>query len=162
MPSAKVQNTILNKTFLPMKTFHFKHFGQIILCFFIASVSFAFTSPTPNHIEKMPLQGWEKLGQRKVNYGLDKDEILVTAREGRFTAVKIMVKKSPINLHKAVIHFRNGSKQEINVRANIPAGGETRAVDIRGGKRIIQKVVFWYDTKGIQDKRAVVELWGRH
>ena len=32
---------------------------------------------------------WEKLGQRRVNYGLDRDEILVTAREGTFTALRL-------------------------------------------------------------------------
>lgn len=105
---------------------------------------------------------WERLGKRKVNFGLDKDEIYVTAREGRFTAVKLMVKNSPVNLHKAVIHFRNGSKQVINVRKTLPSGGSTRVVDIQGRKRIIQKVVFWYDTKGIARGKSVVELWGRH
>lgn len=145
-----------------MKTLKLNHFGQVVLCLAIATMSFAFTSPSPNILESATPPRWEKLGQRNVNYGLDKDEIKVTARDGRFTAVKIMVRKSPINLHKAVLHFGNGSKQEINLRKNIPAGGETRVIDIKGGKRVINKVVFWYDTKGILNRKAVVELWGRH
>ncbi|MCO6477283.1 MAG: DUF2541 family protein [Phaeodactylibacter sp.] len=104
---------------------------------------------------------WEKLGQRKVNRSLDRDEIVVTGREGAFRKIKLMVRRSPINMHRCVIHFRNGSAQEVELRNNIPAGGETRVIDIDGNRRIITKVVFWYDTKGLQDK-AVVELWGRH
>lgn len=145
-----------------MKTLNLNHFGQLFVCLVIATTSFAFTTTSSAISEKAIQPRWEKLGQRNVNYRLDKDEIMVTAREGRFTAIKIMVRKSPINLHKAIIHFANGTRQEINVRDKIPAGGETRTIDIKGGKRVISKVVFWYDTKGLQDKKAVVELWGKH
>lgn len=104
---------------------------------------------------------WEKLGERKINRKLDRDEIFVTAREGRFSKIKIGVKESAINMHRCVIHFANGSTQEVNIRKNIPAGGTTRVIDINGGKRVIKKIVFWYDTKGLQNKARVV-VWGRH
>ncbi|MCO6491113.1 MAG: DUF2541 family protein [Phaeodactylibacter sp.] len=104
---------------------------------------------------------WEKLGQRRVDRKVDRDEILVTAREGAFRKIKLIVRRSPINMHRCVVHFRNGDTQDVELRNNIPAGGETRVIDIEGNRRIITKVVFWYDTKGLQDK-AVVELWGRH
>ncbi len=147
-----------------MKTLNLNRFGQVFLCFAIAALSFAFTAPSPDKIEETPPPRWEKLGQRAVNYGLDRDEIAVTARDGRFTAIKLMIKKSPINLHRVVIHFGNGTKQEVNVRNKIPAGGETRVIDIQGGRRVISKVVFRYDTKGLLRMRSkgVVELWGRH
>ncbi|GJM36024.1 MAG: hypothetical protein DHS20C18_50250 [Saprospiraceae bacterium] len=119
----------------------------------------SFTTITPEHID---LGRWEKLGQRNVNYGLDRDEVYVTAREGRFTAIKLGVKRSGINMHRCVVHFRNGSSQEIDIRENIPAGGTTRVIDLTGPKRIISKVVFWYDTKNIAARKGVVALWGRH
>ncbi len=105
---------------------------------------------------------WEKLGQRKVNYSVDRDEIFVTAREGRFKALKFIVRKAPINMHKLVIHFANGSKKEVDLRENIPAGGSSRVIDLPGNKRIIKKVVFVYDTKNRASQKAVVELWARH
>ncbi len=105
---------------------------------------------------------WEKLGQRKVNYAVDRDEIFVTAREGRFTALKLTVKKGGINMHKMVIHFADGSKKKVDLRAKIPAGGSTRVIDLPGNRRIIRKVVFVYDTKNFSSRKAVVELWGRH
>ena len=105
---------------------------------------------------------WEKLGMRMVNYGLDRDEIPVTLAEGTFTSVKLIVNHSPINMHRFVVHFSNGSTQEVWVRKAIPRGGETRIIDLEGGKRGIKKVVFWYDTKKLARGRAVVELWGGH
>lgn len=131
-----------------------------IFIFLLAAFTFG-TAFTPITSEASIQGRWEMLGQRKVNRSLDRDEIIVTAREGAFRKAKLMVRKSPINMHRCVIHFRNGDTQEVAIRNNIPAGGETRVIDIEGNRRIITKVVFWYDTKGLQDK-AVVELWGRH
>lgn len=108
------------------------------------------------------LGGWEKLGVRKVNYGLDRDEIWVTAAEGRFTALKLSVTGGGINLHRIAVHYGNGDIDELEVRENIRPGGETRVLDLQGNKRIIQKVVFWYDTKNWAGRKASVHLWGRH
>jgi hypothetical protein len=127
------------------------------------------TSPTSSepqlqtsNLKLQTLRPWELLGVKKVDYALDRDEVLVTAREGRFTGLKVRVKHSPINLHKIVIHYGNGEVDEIEVRSNIPTGGETRVLDLPGNKRVIQKVVFWYDTKNLARGKALVELWGRH
>lgn len=105
---------------------------------------------------------WEKLGMRAVNYGLDRDEIPVTLAEGTFNSVKLIVNRSPINMHRFVIHFSNGDTQEVWVRQTLRRGDATRIIDLKGGKRGIKKVVFWYDTKNLARGRAVVELWGRH
>ena len=102
------------------------------------------------------------MGLRKVNYGLDHDEILVTAREGKFTAVKLIVRKGGINMHRMVIHYGNGNRQDVDLRQNIPANGETRVIDLEGQGRIINRVEFWYDTKNFARGRATLQLWGRH
>lgn len=116
---------------------------------------------TPTTEEAFPPR-WELLGSRKVNYRLDRDEIMVTAREGVFSKVKLKVRKGGINMHRMVIHFRNGEKQEVAIRKNIAVNGETRVIDLKGGRRVIRKVVFWYDTKGVAGRRATVNLWGRN
>lgn len=105
---------------------------------------------------------WELLGVKKVNYGLDRDEIDVTAQEGFFTGLKIKVKRSPINMHKLAVHFGNGEVQEIELRENFRAGGESRILDLPGNKRVIRKVVIWYDTKNLARGKGLVEVWGRH
>ena len=105
---------------------------------------------------------WEKLGQRKVNFNADKDEIGVGRFEGFFDALRLKVKKGPINMHKMVVHFHNGETKEIELRDNFTAGSESRVIDLPGNRRIIDKVVFWYDTKDFANSKAIVELWGRH
>jgi hypothetical protein len=105
---------------------------------------------------------WEKLGERKVNLGLDHDKIVVGGGDGLFTKLKIRVRNSGINLHKVVVHFGNGEKQELEIREDIPKGGESRVIDLTGNKRIITSVDFWYDTKGLINDKALVVLLGRH
>ena len=105
---------------------------------------------------------WELLGVKKVNYGVDRDEIDVTAQEGFFTGLKLKVKHSPINMHKLVVHYGNGDVQEIELRENFRAGSESRVIDLQGNKRVIRKVVIWYDTKNLARGKGVVEVWGRH
>jgi hypothetical protein len=137
--------------------------SNALLVVLIAFVSFSFAS-TPISEPKVDIEPprWEKLGQRKVNYGLDRDEIFVTARDGRFSKIKLRVKNGGLNMHRCVIHFANGSKQNVEMRNNLAPGSETRVIDINGGRRVIKKVVFWYDSKNWSQKKAVVALWGRH
>ncbi len=104
---------------------------------------------------------WQLLGQRKIDRKLDRDEIFVTAKDGVFSAIKLSVRRSAINMHRFVIHFRNGDTKEVKLRQNIPAGGASRVIDLPGNKRVIQKVVFWYDTKGLLNNKAVLQLYGR-
>ncbi len=133
-----------------------------ILCLIVA-INLATALPKSLVIAegKLPPR-WEKLGERNVNFRVDRDEILVTAAEGRFTALKIKVHKGAINLHKMVVHFGDGSEQEVETRDNLAAGAESRVINLEGNRRIITKVVFVYDTKNFADRKAEVELWGRH
>jgi hypothetical protein len=53
----------------------------------------------------------------------------------------------------------NGTQEEIPVRARVPHGGHTRAVNLPGERRIIQSVDLWYG-KGRWSKRPKVSLYG--
>ncbi len=128
----------------------------LMLC---AMTLFTLSFTTENNAFKGP---WEMLGMRKVNYSLDRDEIIVTRAEGIFTALKVKVKKAPINMQKLVVTFGNGEVEELELRNNFAAGSESRVIDLPGNKRVIKKIVFWYDTKNIANRKGIVEVWGRH
>jgi len=128
----------------------------LMLC---AMTLFTLSFTTENNAFKGP---WELLGMRKVNYSLDRDEIIVTRAEGIFTALKVKVKKAPINMQKLVVTFGNGEVEELELRNNFAAGSESRVIDLPGNKRVIKKIVFWYDTKNIANRKGIVEVWGRH
>ncbi|MBK9737598.1 MAG: hypothetical protein IPO92_22620 [Saprospiraceae bacterium] len=68
---------------------------------------------------------WEKLGERKVDLGLDHDQILVGVGDGKFAKLKIIVRNSGINLHKMVVHYGNGDKQDINIRRHSERWGKS-------------------------------------
>ena len=113
--------------------------------------------------------GWEKLGERAVNFGADRDTIMVTAAEGRFRKIRLHVRDRAITIADVKVHFGNGGVQDVAVRAVIQKGGNTRAIDLDGGARVIKKVVFVYSTagaprpgkrKGRLKGRAHVALWG--
>ena len=105
---------------------------------------------------------WEKLGQRKVNFKADRDEIGVGRFEGFFDALQVKVRNGAINMQKMIVHFGNGDTKEIELRNNFTDGSESRVIALPGNTRMISKVVFWYDTKNFEGSKAIVELWGRH
>lgn len=103
---------------------------------------------------------WQQLGTHAVDYTLDYDVIPVTYKKGTFTTLKIKVKDGNINMHRCMITFETGDKQEIEVKHQFTAGDE-KTIDLKGNNRIIEKVTFWYDTKNKSSQKAVVEVWGK-
>ena len=105
---------------------------------------------------------WELLGMRKVSYKLDRDVIPVTWREGSFNAIRIVVRNGSLNMQKCIIHFENGGTKEVALRHNFAGKSASRIIDLPGNKRLIEKIVFWYDTKNVSGRRATVLVYGRH
>ena len=57
--------------------------------------------------------------------------------------------------------YDHGERDKIDVRENIPKGGESRVIDLHGeGQRSIRKIEFWYDTKGSGQGTADVTVFG--
>ncbi len=109
---------------------------------------------TPTHLK------WVKLGERTVNHAVDRDEIVVSAKKGVFKKIKLKVKRRKVTFRDVKVHFANGDVQDVALRREIPAGGQTRDIDLEGKNRVITKVVFWYNTTSVRGKRAKVQLLG--
>jgi hypothetical protein len=105
--------------------------------------------------------GWALLGERQVSDRVDHDRIVVTGLRGDFTRIKLTVQRASVDFRRIVVHYANGGDQEVEVRNTIRAGGETRAIDLRGGDRVITSVEFWYDANTIRGRTAGVRLFGR-
>jgi hypothetical protein len=93
---------------------------------------------------KAAAAGWDRLGCKEVSFGVDHDAVQVGRREGAFTAIRLKVRKAPIEMFGLRVTYGNGQKQDLKVRAVIPDGSETRAIDLAGGQRGIQKVDLLY------------------
>jgi hypothetical protein len=105
---------------------------------------------------------WEKLGSKVVNYGLEKDVIVVGAHEGGFTKLRIVVKGGAINMHKMTVNFANGTSQDVELKHNFSKASASREIDLAGEKRIIKTIEFVYDTKNLARSKAVVSVFGKH
>ncbi|MBK7879120.1 MAG: DUF2541 family protein [Saprospiraceae bacterium] len=105
---------------------------------------------------------WELLGTKAAKFNLDRDEILVGGNDGLFKSIQIRVKRSGINMHRCVVVYGDGTEQAIELKEEFKAGSESRVIDLEGNKRVIKKIVLWYDTKNYRNKQAIVEVWGRH
>lgn len=105
---------------------------------------------------------WEHLGSRTVNYTLDKDVIKVTAKEGRFTKLKLKVSNGALRMHKMVVQYGNGEKDIIPMKYHFSRRSASRVIDLKGGKRIIKDITFFYDSKNRSRQKAKVHVFGKH
>ncbi len=103
---------------------------------------------------------WELLGDANVDGRVDHDRIEVTRRDGTFRAIQLKVERAPIRFDRVVVHFHNGESMPVQIRSLIPAGGQTRVIDLPGERRIIQNVEFFYERAG--GGRGRVILFGLH
>jgi len=104
--------------------------------------------------------GWELLGTRSVTDKVDHDSI-AAAGQGTFRSLKIVVEGRAVQFRDVKVHFANGDVQDVELRNVIPAGGESRVIDVEGRDRVIRNVEFWYDAQSL-GKRATVKLYGRN
>jgi hypothetical protein len=104
---------------------------------------------------------WEYLGEANVDGNADHDRIKVGRDDGRFRAIQIRVERAPIEFHRVVVHYGNGSDEQIEVRSRINPGGKTRVIDLRGNDRVIESVEFWYARARYDSAKPKLRLFGR-
>ena len=104
---------------------------------------------------------WVRLGRVTATHAADHDKIRVEGRNDDFRKLKFRVSDSPLNLHRIIVTYDNGGSERLDVRENIPKGGETRDIDLQGGTRSIRTIEFWYDTKGLLNGKADVIAYGK-
>ena len=107
-------------------------------------------------------QRWAYLGEANVDGAADHDNIVVTGSRGAFRAIMIRVQKAPIEFDRVVVHYGDGDSEPIHIRSRIPAGGQTRVIDLPGNRRIIRSVEFWYARASRSPRKPKVRLFGMH
>lgn len=106
-------------------------------------------------------EGWELIGETKVNFVRDKDEITVTS-PNQFTALRFKVEDREIKLNDLKVYFQNGDKLEPNIDELIAADQYSRDIELSRDGRYISKIEFKYRTTGnILKGRANVLVFGR-
>ena len=106
---------------------------------------------------------WEVLGTLSVSDARDHDVLAVTSRKGTFRSVKLEVLDRAVQFRSMKLHFANGETQDVELRDVIPAGGESRVIDIEGaGDRVIRTVELRYDAQSLGGKKARVRVYGKN
>ena len=104
---------------------------------------------------------WVKLGERTVNYTVDHSEIVFEGLNANVGALRVKVRKGAINLHRCVVYFQDNQTHEIDILNSIPAGQESKVIELPAPAKTINKLVFTYDTKNRATQKAEVEVLGR-
>ena len=105
---------------------------------------------------------WIHLGDKHVDGHDDHDKISIGSSEGTFRQLQIRVREAAVTFERVVVHFGNGTDEELQFRQTIRAGGQTGPLDLRGTDRVIKSVEFWYEKTRWRERRPTVELYGRH
>jgi hypothetical protein len=139
-----------------------KHLGRLLTLAILAVVWITpvgaqqVTKPGP-----APAGAWRLLGQTHADHGADHDVIVVKGPYDNFRKIKFRVTDAPLNMQHMLVTYDNGQPDKIEIRQNIPKGGESRVIDLKGvGKRSIRRIEFWYDTKGFLSGKADVTVFG--
>jgi hypothetical protein len=107
-------------------------------------LAFLFLMSVGNAAFAQGARRWIVLGQTTVDGQRDRDTIALGRAEGTFRSIQLRVTGGPVEFYRVVVRFGNGANEEIEVRERIPAGGQTRAIDLRGADRVINSVEFFY------------------
>jgi len=103
---------------------------------------------------------WEELGCQKVGFLIDRDVVKVGRREGRFKAIRLDVSGNAVYMEDLKVVYGNGAPDDIPVRSEIRDGGQTRALDLKGRDRVIDRVEMVYRAKPNFKGSAKVCVYG--
>jgi hypothetical protein len=131
-----------------------------ILLITMTSVVLQAQNRNNNHNNNNNAGSWRILGTMQATHNADHDAMEITGKHDSYRKLKIKVRNSPVNIQKMVIRYEDGRPEEINTRNEIPKDGESRVIDLQGGKRKIKAIDFWYDTKGFLNGKAELTIFG--
>ncbi len=121
----------------------------------VALMLFAFTVSI---LDAAAVARWGVIGKRTVTDRVDHDVIKVGAKRGQWRAIKITVKKKGVQFRDVKVRFTGGGVQDVELRDVIPAGGSSRVIDLKGGRRAIDRIEFTYDAQSLGGKAVVTVL----
>ncbi len=101
------------------------------------------------------------LGERHVSDRSERDTIMVGKSEGKFRTIQFKVTGAPVEFKRIVVHFEDGSEQRFEKNRLLGQGSKSRNIDLQGGARFIEKIVFHYEARSRGWKGAYIKVWGK-
>ena len=134
-----------------------------VLAFILLAIagSYGMASAQQTTVISNDTTGWYKIGEAKVDFKRDRDEIVVLGAD-KFKSIKLVIINSAIDLKDLEIHYETGKKQDVKINKSLKAADGSGVIDLEdGGQHSIKKIVFVYKSKAnIADENATIEVWG--
>ena len=89
-------------------------------------------------------QFWDFLGYTQVDAGHDHGRIQIVRRDRLFRTIQLRVSGEAMFFDRVVMHFGNGTSQELIVSQRISPGGKDYVIDLPGERRTLESVELWY------------------
>ena len=89
-------------------------------------------------------QFWDFLGCTQVDAGHDHGRIQIVRRDRLFRTIQLRVSGEAMFLDRVVMHFGNGTSQELIVSERISPGGKDYVIDLPGERRALESIELWY------------------
>jgi len=111
-------------------------------------------------IISLPARGqvWDFLGDKQIDRTQDHVRIQVTRRTGTFHALQLRVSDA-VFFDRVVVHFGDGTSEELALRGRIWPGGENHIIGLSGESRMVESVELWY-YKELWEHQPRVILYG--
>lgn len=87
--------------------------------------------------------GWDTIGSKTVNSGLDNDHLRVRGNV-RYKKVRLCAVNQPIELRDMTVVFHNGQRQRFPANRLIAAGSCTAKFDLAGRRRNMDHIYLTY------------------
>ena len=129
-----------------------------VLCFALM-VTLAACGPARKSIAVE--EGWELLGEKRVDFGKDTDELMVNSSY-QFTDVRFRVEEREVRVKEFNVVFQNGDKLAPAIEQDFTPGQESKIIHISPQGRFIRNFEFKYRTKGnLLKGRASILVFGK-
>ena len=103
---------------------------------------------------------WAYLGESHVDKAADHDRIRAHRGPESFRAIRFQVKDGNIEIDRIKVRFHESyAAADRLMHVRIASGSTSRAIDLPGGRRIIDSVEIWY-RKDRSGERPTVLLYG--
>ena len=108
---------------------------------------------------------WQELGAVSVNFTVNHDDIVLVG-QAEYRSLKFKVQEAHVNILNMSVIYQNGKVDQFNLKYQVPAGGESRVIDLKTdnlktGVRKIRRVTVWYQTDSTARQNvAKITLWG--
>jgi hypothetical protein len=89
-------------------------------------------------------QFWDFLGYTRVDSSQDHCRIQITRRGIHFRTIQLRVRGEAVFFDRLVVHFNEGTSQELMVGDRISPEGKDYVIDVRGENHVLESVELWY------------------